>query len=64
MGDGHNVSSFNPNAFKISLFAPAGYSLKNLTVNLAAAVRQQGKGYSPLDGFGLIDALSAVNAVP
>jgi hypothetical protein len=27
-------------------------------------VRQAGKGFSPLDGFGLIDALAAVQALP
>ena len=49
-----------PQAISGGVVGPGSVSLPFSAV---FTTRQVGKGYSPLDGFGLIDALSAVNAV-
>lgn len=37
VGNGDTPSSFNPNAFRISMIAPAGYTLQNVTLDMRTA---------------------------
>jgi hypothetical protein len=50
-GNGDNVSSYSPEAFKITLLAPAGYTLANLTLNVSTANAQRVRLGVPAPGM-------------
>jgi Subtilase family len=72
VGDGTPLSTFNPNAFRVSLSGPAGYTLKSLTIDLAGANAQRvflgvpspGMQFDPRPDGGFPFTLGELNGVP
>ncbi len=72
VGDGTPLSTFNPNAFRVSLSGPAGYTLKSLTIDLDSANGQRvflgvpspGMQFDPRDDGGFPFTLGELNGVP
>ncbi|RQO61911.1 hypothetical protein DBR47_07280 [Paucibacter sp. KBW04] len=62
-GNGDTPSSFNPNAFKLSMVAPAGYTLQNVTLDLSTANAARVRLGVPAPGM-LFDPRAATTGYP
>lgn len=72
VGDGTPLSTFNPNAFRVSLSGPSGYTLKSITIDLAGANGQRvflgvpspGMQFDPRADGGFPFTLGELSGVP
>ncbi|MBB4845876.1 hypothetical protein HNP55_004430 [Paucibacter oligotrophus] len=62
-GNGDTPSSFNPNAFKLSMVAPAGYTLQNVVLDLSTANAARVRLGVPAPGM-LFDPRAATTGYP
>lgn len=63
VGNNDTPSSFNPNTFKISMVAPAGYTLQNVTLDLSTANAARVRLGVPVPGM-LFDPRAATTGYP